>query len=149
MSANQGSDMSNPLMDTDSTAASKHEGHRNIRYAAAVLSGATAVIYFLIGLRVLIVLDANADQTWALFAAAAYALGAVLLLAVDRRSIWILGAILQIFVITTYFNLASQRLPAFEVWGILLRVVQLIILITLAYLAIRSPMQSQPGTAHE
>ena len=139
MSANQGSDMSNRLIDTDSSAVSKSgSSHRNIRYAAAVLSGVTAVIYFLIGLRAIIVLDANADQTWALFAAAAYALGTVLLLAVDRRWVWILGVILQIFVISTYFNLASQRTPAFEVWGILLRVVQLMILITLAYLGVRA-----------
>ena len=110
---------------------------RRIRYAAAFLAALTALVYFLIGFRVLIVLDANADQIFGLFAGVAYALGALLLLAVDRGPLWILGAVLQVFVIYTYFNLASQRAPAFEIWGILLRVAQVLLLLALVYLAAR------------
>jgi len=123
------------------------ESRRAIRLLAAFVAGGIAVIYFLIGFHVVTVLDANADQTFGLFAGVAYALGVVLLLAYERRIVWILGAILQVFVIFTYFNLAAQRAPAFEVWGILLRIAQFVLLIVLTYLAIRAPQASasSPG----
>jgi hypothetical protein len=117
---------------------------RVIRYFAALVSGLTAVAYFLIGFRVVSVLDANGDQTWALFAGVAYAIGALLLLAFDRRVVWVLGAALQILVIYTYFNLASYRSPAFEVWGIVIRLAQSMILIALAYLMFRLPLVRSP-----
>ncbi len=113
---------------------------RVIRYFGAIVSAVIAVIYLLIGSRVLIVLDGNGDQVFGLFACAAFILGAVLLVAFDRRILWILGALLQVFVIFTYFNLASQRAPAFESWGITLRIIQLPLLITLTYLALRAPL---------
>ena len=112
---------------------------RTVRYLVASLAAIIAFIYFLIGFHVVSVLDGNADQTFGIFAGLAYALGVILLLVMHRRVVWILGALFQIFVIFTYFNLASQRTPAFEFWGILLRVFQLIILFALAYLAFRLP----------
>jgi hypothetical protein len=124
-------------INTSAHIAADDSRRRRIRYAAAFLAALTALIYFLIGFRVLIVLDANADQIFGLFAGAAYALGALLLLTVDRGPLWILGAVLQVFVIYTYFNLASQRTPAFEIWGILLRVAQVLLLLALVYLAVR------------
>jgi hypothetical protein len=118
-----------------------------IRYVAALIAAVTAVIYFMIGFNVVSVLDeatlASADQTFGIYAGVAYALGALLLVAVNRRMIWALGAVLQIFVIYTYFDLASQRTPAFEIWGIVLRIAQAIILVILVYLAIRMP-EPQP-----
>jgi hypothetical protein len=68
------------------------------------------------------------------------------LLVYDRRTLWILGAILQVFVIFTYFDLASQRTPAFEAWGILLRIAQAIILIALVYLETRLPLAESKST---
>jgi hypothetical protein len=113
---------------------------RLIRYFAALMAALTAVMYFLIGFRVVTVLgDTNADQSFGFFAGAAYALGAVLLVAFERRIVWILGAALQVFVIYTYFDLASQRTPTFEIWGILIRIAQVFILVALAYLAMRLP----------
>jgi len=120
----------------------KIKNHRAIRYFAAMLTGITAVIYFMIGFNVVSVLDKSTDQVFGIFAALAYGLGVVLLLAVNRRMIWVTGAVFQVFVIFTYINFASQRSPAFEVWGILLRVVQLILLVTLVYLTVRSPSVS-------
>ena len=121
------------------------ERRRTIRYFAATVSGATAVMYFLIGFHVVSVLAPPADQTWGIAPGIAYALGTLLLLAFDRRVLWILGAILQVFVIYTYFNLASQRTPAYEVWGILIRIAQLIILIALVYLEVRLPLAQATG----
>jgi flagellar biosynthesis protein FliR len=110
------------------------------------MSAATAVMYFLIGFHVVSVLDANADQSWAIFAGAAYAFGTLLLLAFDKRAFWILGALLQVFVILTYFSVASQRTPAYEVWGILIRIAQLMLLIALVYLVFRLPMAQDTGS---
>lgn len=115
---------------------------RLIRYSAATLSGVTALIYFMIGFNVVTVLDGNEGQFFGIFAGLAYAFGVLLLLRLDRRELWIIGAILQIFVVFTYFNLASQRSPSYEVWGILLRIPQLIILIALVYLARQLPTRS-------
>ena len=117
---------------------------RVIRYVAAALSAVTAIIYLLIGLQVLIVLDTPSDQIFGYFASAAYALGVFLLLAYDRRLFVILGALFQVFVIFQYFNLASQRTPDYEVWGIVLRVAQALILIALVYLEVRLPL-AQPA----
>jgi len=117
------------------------QSRQTLRYIAAALCAVTALLYALIGFRVLTVLDGGADQTWGLAPAAAYALGAVLLIAYDRRLLWIVGAILQVFVIYTYFNLAAQRAPAFEVWGLVIRVIQALILVTLIYLEVRLPLK--------
>jgi hypothetical protein len=118
---------------------------RNIRYFAALVSGVTAGIYFLIGFNVLSVLDTSTDQIFGIFAGVAYGLGTILLIVFDRRVVWVLGAALQVFVIYTYFNLASQRSPAYEVWGMLIRVTQLVILIALAYLAVRWSLAQTAG----
>jgi hypothetical protein len=112
---------------------------RAIRYFAAAMAGITAVIYFMIGFNVVSVLDTSTDQIFGIFAGIAYALGVFLLLVFDRRVVWILGAIFQVFVIFMYFNLASQRSPAYEVWGLLLRVPQLMSFVALVYLAARLP----------
>ncbi len=111
---------------------------RKLRYGAAVLAGVTAMIYLLIGFCVVSVIEAAcADQIFGTFAAVAYLLGMVLLLTLDNRLLWGLGALFQLMVIFMYFNLAAQRTPAYEVWGILLRVVQLVLLAVLVYLAMR------------
>ena len=122
-----------------------------LRYVAAFIAALTAIVYFMIGFNVVSVLDevtlASADQTFGLYAGIAYVLGALLLVAVNRRMIWTLGALLQIFVIFTYFDLASQRSPAFEIWGILLRIAQFILLVMLAYLAIHTPQHKTTLTS--
>ena len=116
---------------------------RAIRYFAALVSGLTAVIYFLIGFNVVTVVNPGVGQEFGLYAGAAYALGTVVLVLYERRLLWVLGAILQVFVIYTYFSLASQRTPAYEFWGILIRVAQFIILIALAYLALHAPEETE------
>ena len=138
MSANRSVEMMEYAADTQTAATATRR--RLIRYVAAALSGLTAGMYFLIGFHVVTVLDANVDQTWALLPAAAYAFGAALLVMFDHRVFWIPGAVLQVFVIFTYFNLASRRTPAYEFWGVLIRIAQLALFIALAYLSVRPPV---------
>jgi phosphatidylserine synthase len=110
-----------------------------VRLIAAALSAACAVVYFLIGFGA--IYETPADGTSLLFfglpAGLAFALGAVLLLATDRRGAWILGAAFQVFVIVAYFMVAEKRTPPFEVWGIMLKIAQAGILAALLYLIVR------------
>jgi hypothetical protein len=119
---------------------------RAIRVFAAVLTAATATLYFLIGLGVLKVVEvARPDQdlfTFGAAAGAAYVLGALLLFALDNRVLWVLGAILQVIVIVMYVGVSSQRTPPFEVWGLLIKVLQAGTLVALGYLAMHA---AEPG----
>lgn len=115
---------------------------RQIRYAAAALSAATALLYFGIGAGVLKVVDQTSADTPSLFefgvlAGAAFLLGTLLLLAFDRRALWLLGAIFQVGVIVMYVAVSPQRTPPFEQWGILIKVLQIAILAALAWLTVR------------
>jgi uncharacterized membrane protein len=114
---------------------------RVIRYFGAAMAAVAAGMYFLIAGRVVTVLDdAPRDQTiFGLIAGFGFALGVVLLLVSQRRVVWILGAALQVFVIAMYFNVAPNRTPHYEEFGLLLRIPQLLILLSLAYLALRAP----------
>jgi hypothetical protein len=120
---------------------------RTVRYAAAAASAATALLYFGIGAGLLKVVDEASAEAPGMFefgaaAGAAFVVGAILLLAFDHRAMWLAGAVLQVGVIVMYFAIASQRTPAFETWGILIKVLQATILVALVYLVARSPAPS-------
>jgi len=120
---------------------------QTIRLGAAALAAAMAAVYFLIGVGVLTVVDGQAgDPSMLGFGASAGALflvGAILLFEFDRRWLWIVGALLQIFVAAMYVAVSPERTPAFEVWGITLRVIQVPLFAALVYLALR-PTAPQP-----
>ena len=84
---------------------------------------------------------------FALPAAGAYLLGAGLLWWFDRRWLWVAGALLQVLVIAMYFAVAPQRDPTFEVWGLIIRVLQFGLLATLTYLVLR-PITRPDVTSH-
>lgn len=114
---------------------------RTVRFVAAVVAAAMAAIYFLIGLGVLDVGGSAGDRAGLLafgaIAGGAFLLGAALLVAFDRRWLWITGALFQVFVYWAYFDVAKSRTPAFETWGITLRIIRLPLLAALVYLALR------------
>ncbi|HEY6012825.1 MAG TPA: hypothetical protein VIU37_02420 [Candidatus Limnocylindrales bacterium] len=119
---------------------------RLVRYAAALLSAATALAYFGIGLGVLRIVETTTPDTPDLFtfgavSGAAFVLGTVLLLTFDHRGVWLLGAVFQVGVIVMYVAVSPQRTPPFEQWGILIKVLQVAILVALAYLVIRQPVR--------
>jgi hypothetical protein len=119
---------------------------QTVRYVAAALAATMALIYFLIGINVLtVVTPVDGDASMLIFGAsagAAFLLGALLLVAFDRRVLWILGAILQVLVVWGYFAVAPDRTPSFEAWGIALRVIQVPLFAALLYLAVRSAATS-------
>jgi hypothetical protein len=129
---------------------------RRIQYVAALLAGLTAGLYVLIATSAVSVIDpavvedARRDQlAFATPAALAYALGAVLLLIpmLDRRILWALGALLQVGVIIMYLSVAPDREPSFEPWGIVIRIVQLLLLATLVLLVADEPERPRGGAA--
>lgn len=131
--------MTDPVLDANATAL-EAERFRMVRYVAAGLAGATAFVYLLIGLKVVTVIEPDTGQpVFGILAALGWSLGVVLLLVIERRWVWVVGAVLQAFTILMYFNLASERTPAYEEWGIVIRVLQVVLLVVLVYLAIRAP----------
>lgn len=121
-----------------------------VRLVAAALAFANAVVYALIGAGVArVVADAGAEgvslAVFGAMAGSAFLLGAVLLVALDNRVAWLLGAAFQLFAIVAYINVAPQRTPSYEPWGIALKAAQVALLVLLAYLALtraREPARS-------
>jgi hypothetical protein len=107
-----------------------------------------SLMYFSIGINVLTVVTPvvgdSSMLTFGASAGAAFLLGALLLVAFDRRVLWILGAILQVLVAWGYFAVAPSRTPSFEAWGIALRVIQVPLFAALLYLAVRSRKSPTP-----
>jgi hypothetical protein len=129
------------------TGAASDERRRLVRFVAAGLSAATAVVYLMIGLGVVSVVDQTAAGApdllpFGLAAGAAYALGAFLLVALDRRALWAIGSILQVGVIAMYIVVAPNRDPSFEAWGLAIKGMQLVLLGALLYLSLRAPVGS-------
>jgi hypothetical protein len=111
-----------------------------------------AAIYFLIGLGVLDVGGSASDRAflWVFGALAggAFLLGAVLLVAVDRRWVWVVGLTFQVFVVWAYLDVSETRTPPFETWGITLRIIQVPLIAALGYLSIRGPRLSGATVRH-
>ena len=123
---------------------SRSSRRQSIRYLAAAASLATALLYFGIAVGVLIVVDEPASDAPGMFefgasAGAAFVLGAFLLFALDHRALWLLGALLQVGVIVMYIAVGPQRTPSFEMWGLLIKALQVVILVALAWLTVRPP----------
>jgi hypothetical protein len=109
-----------------------------VGWAAVGLSGLTAFLYLLIGLNAVTVGDnmtPTEQRAFGFPAAAVFIGGAIVAVLWDQRWLWIVGAVGLALIIMMYFNLASERDPRFEFWGILIRVAQLPLLASLVYLA--------------
>ncbi|HYM84674.1 MAG TPA: hypothetical protein VEY67_11025 [Candidatus Dormibacteraeota bacterium] len=120
---------------------------RAIRLLAAFLSLTCAVIYALIGAGAIRVV--TGDQTgidgFGAISAAAFGLGALLLLFTDRRPTWALGALFQVVAIVMYFVVAEKRTPPFEAWGLGLKAIQGVLLVLLVALLARPPERRHGG----
>jgi hypothetical protein len=115
-----------------------------VRVAGAAIAAIMAGIYVLIGLGVLDAGRPTEEQRagllfFGLSAGAMFLLGAILLLASDRRRLWIVGAVLQVLVVLAYISVAPTRIPHYEMWGITLRLLQVPLFLALVYLAVRRP----------
>jgi hypothetical protein len=124
-----------------------HLERLQVRYVGALASAAMAVIYFLIGLHVLDVGGSTTGESvdlavFGFSAGSAFLVLSVLLMLTDRRWVWILAAIFQVWVSVIYFSVSGTRVPAFELWGITLRVIQLPLFVVLVYLSWKAPQRA-------
>jgi hypothetical protein len=112
-----------------------------VHWAAIGLSALTAALYLLIGLNVVSIgeISAREQRAFGIPAALVFAGGAVVSLFWDQRWLWIVGALGLALIIAMYFSISSKRVPRFETWGILIRVVQFPLLATLTFLAFTTP----------
>ncbi len=124
---------------------------RHIRWTAAAASGLVAILYLLTGSgAVAVTYDQPAGAIPPLLIAAGlFAVLAVLLLRVAQRWVWLAGAGLQAVVIAGYVAIAADRIPAFEAWGITIKVLQVVLLGAFAWLALRGPTQREAGRGNQ
>lgn len=119
---------------------------RRVQYVAAAAAAAAAILYFLIGFGVLDI-GTGADGTskdllgFGVTAGAAFAVVAVLSLLVPRRFLLILIALFDAAVITVYFVVAEIREPPVELWGVLIKAVQVVLLGAVVFMIIRRPQR--------
>jgi hypothetical protein len=118
-----------------------------LRLAVAGVAAASAVVYLLIGLERITVVEVGPNDPSLLWfgipASLAFLFGAVVVLVTERRLWWVLGAVFQVFAIAAYVNVASSRTPPFEVWGIGLRVAQVLMLAGLVVLLALYPRRGE------
>jgi hypothetical protein len=97
-----------------------------LRWAAAGLCLAIAAIYGLIWSgAVSVVVDAEPGELGILgFAGAVFLVLAGLLWRFANRALWAAVTALQLLVIWMYIAVGAEREPAFELWGISIRVLQ-------------------------
>lgn len=117
-------------------------GRVSLRYTAAGVAGVIAVLYFLIGVEVLAVgrpSDGAAPDLLAfgMLVGGAHLVVAVLLALIARRAVWLGVAVFQLMVIVGYFALAEVRDPQFEMWGLLVKALQVVVLAMTVWLAVR------------
>ncbi len=116
-----------------------------VRYLAAGAAAITAALYFLIGLGVLYVgestsatdRDPNFLFTFGAMTGITFTVTAILLYLFRSRPLWIAVIVLQVIVLAGYVGIAGQRNPPYEVWGLTIKALQVVILAAVAYLLTR------------
>lgn len=113
-----------------------------IRYTAVVAAVGAAALYLLIGIGVLSIGTTSSGKApdllaFGAMAGATFAIVAGLLLRFRRRLLWLAVAALQLLVIGGYFAMADIRTPPIEVWGLLVKACQLVVLVAVGLLLVR------------
>ncbi len=131
--------MAKPAVMIDDHATRVPSTRRVARYVAAGMALVAAVLYCLIALDVLHVMEVidNAGRVIPALVAGAFVLGTLHVLFLDKRLIHVFDGLLQVIVIVGYFVVAPNRTPSYEVWGIVIKVVQVAALGALVYLCVR------------
>jgi hypothetical protein len=120
------------------------------RRVAIITAWISAALYALIGLGVLPIGQSASGGDPGLFdfgvmMAAVFVVTALLLMLFRSTVLWVAVAVLQFAVLIGYAALSGYRIPAFEVWGLLVKVDQAILLAATLYLVIRG-RQHAPAT---
>jgi hypothetical protein len=109
------------------------------RTVAIATSVAIAALYLLIFAGVLSVGRAEAGDLGILgVAGGVFVVLAVALWRLTSRALWAGAAVLQVLLGVMYVAVAPERDPSFEVWGVLVRVLSLVLLGALVTLLLRA-----------
>lgn len=118
----------------------------NARWTRRVAAGAAAgaaVLYVLIGFGVLFIGESTTGATdllgFGLTLGGLYAIAALLVLEIRNR--WFLAALvlLNLATLIGYVALAGVRVPPFELWGLAIKVLQVVMLVAVARLLFLHP----------
>jgi hypothetical protein len=120
-----------------------------VRAVAVGASLVAAALYLLIGFGIVDIGESEGSDPaliqFGLLMGAIFAITAGLLWFVQTRLVLIAAAVVQVIVLIGYVAVASSREPAFELWGILVKVAQAVVLVAVAYLFIRG-REHEPTT---
>jgi hypothetical protein len=113
-----------------------------LRYAGALAAAGAAALYLLVGIGLLSVGTASSGEapdllSFGLTMGLIFAIVAGLLLRFRSRAVWFAVAVLQLIVIVGYFAMSGIRTPPVELWGVLIKLCQLVVLATASMLALR------------
>ena len=124
------------------TAKSARSAGNRFRFGLAAAAVVVGIVYTLIAVHAIRVAEMTGDMAGKEFpylvmaaAAAAFWLGAVLLVLFDKRLVYLLGAAVQVVVLIGYFAIASMRDPHYEGWGVTMKAVEVVMLAMLLYRA--------------
>lgn len=117
---------------------------RDARVVAIGAALVTAALYMLIGFQVVSIGQSSQGGTpdllgFGLTLGGAFVAAALLLALVQRRIAWIAVGVIDLVAIVGYFAMANLREPSFEIWGLLTKAAQLVLLGALVYLAVTRP----------
>jgi hypothetical protein len=122
---------------------------QTVRYIGAGAAGVSALLYYLIGFAVLEIGASTSGSTdlvgFGLTAGTTFAVAGGLLLLLRWRWIAVAVTLLDLVVIVGYFLMAGIRVPPFEVWGLSIKVAQLVLLFAAGSLIVRGPEESKAG----
>ena len=112
---------------------------QDLRLVAAIAAVGSAILYYLIGFGVLNVGESTSGATtdllgFGLVVGTAF-LGVAAVVWLFRNR-WLLGAIglIDAAVVAGYFAMSSLREPPFEVWGLTIKVLQVVTFVSIAVL---------------
>jgi hypothetical protein len=118
------------------------------RVTAVVAAGAIAALYLAIFAGLLSVGRAETGELGILgVAGGLFAAIAVALWSVRRRSLWAAVGVLQLLLAAMYVGVAPDRDPAYEVWGLSIRALSLVLLVAVVTLFVRSRRTRDQGGA--
>ncbi len=134
-------------MTTADHATTAPDATETLQRTAAGIAGLIALLYGLIWAGVLpAVAGAESGEVAILgVAGVVFLVLAVLLWRFAGRLLWLGTAILQVTMIGMYVVISAEREPAFEVWGLSIRVAQVALIGVLVALVVRATRQRRNG----
>ena len=124
---------------------------RIARIVAIIASLVAGAVYLLIGLGVLFVGESTQEGPNDLFSfgammSAISLVGAVVVWRFYGRLAWATVAVFQVIPLIGYVAFASLREPPFELWGMLIKAAQAVVLVAMAYLLVRGEEHAPAGS---